>query len=703
MSRVSVNVALVLWLTSFTYAQQNASFEVSAAGWLPKNLASAVNLLQYNPGNYGANYAHDGAGFLEMNTSTPGGSVAQDVPVPPLPGQSYSFSVWLRAAPGVNSVSGTVALWGLGGTPESGLTNFTVGPAWMLVTAPLDVQSAGHTGLRAEIYMQTTGANLDADGALLIDTHLQNASFESSAAGWLPKNLASAVNLLQYNPGNYGANYAHDGAGFLEMNTSTPGGSVAQDVPVPPLPGQSYSFSVWLRAAPGVNSVSGTVALWGLGGTPESGLTNFTVGPAWMLVTAPLDVQSAGHTSLRAEIYMQTTGANLDADGATLRQGFTLVSFNSGLLQEAHQAIDQEAAQAGLGQSASSLHQIEAYAFVQQFPNDVDVYWSPPTGGHEVQGEIKRKYDVTGGPRSFLGLPTTDEPRTLDGSGRFNHFQNGSIFWTSHTGPMIVSGAIRDKWATLGWEHGELGYPVTDQVRWRTVDGSVDQFIAWNLYENGAIVTTKNVTDVARTAHITPDQLAFLVHRAADTAVHKLPDNIGLYPDVQVTAISGWEYDFFASKSRAITFKLHGFHDNGLLPDTEFYFWFALRFSLSKDPMALSDPWFRSLQVELLPDSVGVSVQGIAGWFVSGDDYKQSIENAFNKPTSFGQFPVTTYLDATQPVPPDDQVDLIIIDILTTAAGGIDFLVTPEPPIPGLPGSWVPLIQKKIDDFVESF
>jgi hypothetical protein len=228
----------------------------------------------------------------------------------------------LRAAPGVNSVSGTVALWGLGGTQESGATNFTVGSDWMLVTAPLDVQNPGHTSLRAEIYMQTTGANLDADGALLISPYLNNASFESSSAGWFANNLASAVNFQQYNPGNYGTNYAHDGSGFLEMNTSTPGGSVAQDVPgYYPQPGESYSFSVWLRAAPGVNSVSGTVALWGLGGAQESGATNFTVGSDWMLVTAPLDVQNPGHTSLRAEIYMQTTGANLDADGATLRVG----------------------------------------------------------------------------------------------------------------------------------------------------------------------------------------------------------------------------------------------------------------------------------------------------------------------------------------------------------------------------------------------
>ena len=183
---------------------QNASFESSSAGWRANNLASAVNLQQYGSSHYPPPFAcYDGYGFLEMNTSQAGGSVAQDVTIAPQPGQSYSFSVWLRAAPGVNSVSGSVALWGLGGTQENGSTSFTVGQEWTLVTAPLDVQNPGHTSLRAEIYMQTTGANFDADGAQLINAGLQNASFESSSAGWRANNLASAVNLQQYGSSHY--------------------------------------------------------------------------------------------------------------------------------------------------------------------------------------------------------------------------------------------------------------------------------------------------------------------------------------------------------------------------------------------------------------------------------------------------------------------------------------------------------------------
>ena len=168
--------------------------------------------------------------------------------------------------------------------------------------------------------------------ALIVANLLQNASFESSSAGWRANNLASAVNLQQYKSSHYPAPFSsYVGSGFLEMNTSQPGGSVAQDVTISTQPGQSFSFSVWLRAAPGQNPVSGSVALWGLGGTQENGSTNFTVGQAWTLVTAAVDVQNSGHTSLRAEIYMTTTGANFDACGAHVPLVATVPAPGAGL------------------------------------------------------------------------------------------------------------------------------------------------------------------------------------------------------------------------------------------------------------------------------------------------------------------------------------------------------------------------------------
>jgi hypothetical protein len=392
----------------------------------------------------------------------------------------------------------------------------------------------------------------------------------------------------------------------------------------------------------------------------------------------------------------------ITAKAAAAAEAEKAITAKAAAAAEAEKAITAKAAGAALGNAVSALQEIDPFTFLQQFQNG-EVCWSPSNGAHEVHGEIRRKYDMLRGPSGGLGLPTTDESGTPDGIGRFNHFDHGSIYWTPRTGPMAVMGSIREKWASLGWERGALGYPVTDGVRWRTVDPSVDQFITWNLFENGGIVSTKNLTAVAPTAHITPEQLKRLVHKAADVAVHQLPNNIGLYPDVQITHVSDWEGDFIASKRRAVTFKLHGFHDNGLLGDTEFYFWFALRFYLSIDAQSFTDPWFRSLQVELIPASVGVDIKGISGWFVSGDDYKHKIEDAFRQHSTIGgAFPVTTSFSNT-PGPPHDQVKLVIIDTITTASGGLDFLVSPEPAFPGTDGSFVPLIQQKINDFIDSF
>lgn len=67
------------------------------------------------------------------------------------------------------------------------------------------------------------------------------------------------------------------------------------------------------------------------------------------------------------------------------------------------------------------------------------------TAAFKVYGEIGKKYNSLGGPNGFLGVPLTDETGTPDGVGRYNHFKNGSIYWTPATQAHEVHGAIRDK------------------------------------------------------------------------------------------------------------------------------------------------------------------------------------------------------------------------------------------------------------------
>jgi outer membrane protein assembly factor BamB len=100
------------------------------------------------------------------------------------------------------------------------------------------------------------------------------------------------------------------------------------------------------------------------------------------------------------------------------------------------------------------------------------IYWSPNTGAHAIQGAIRTKWSSMGWETGPQGYPTTDETATPDGVGRFNHFSRAdgaSIYWSPNTGAHAIQGAIRDRWAALGWETGPLGYPSTDELT--TPDG----------------------------------------------------------------------------------------------------------------------------------------------------------------------------------------------------------------------------------------
>lgn len=94
------------------------------------------------------------------------------------------------------------------------------------------------------------------------------------------------------------------------------------------------------------------------------------------------------------------------------------------------------------------------------------VSWHPETNAHIVWGLIGERWLQIG--REQFGYPITDETATPDGSGRFNHFKavqlpdkaEASIYWHPNTGAHEVYGAIRAKWAEMGWERSPLGYPL---------------------------------------------------------------------------------------------------------------------------------------------------------------------------------------------------------------------------------------------------
>ncbi len=92
------------------------------------------------------------------------------------------------------------------------------------------------------------------------------------------------------------------------------------------------------------------------------------------------------------------------------------------------------------------------------------IIWGPATGAHDVRGAIRDRWAAIGWEKSPIGYPTTGEGVAGDGVGRFNHFQGGTIIWGPSIGAWDVQGAIRDRWAQLGWESGLLGYPTSGQL-----------------------------------------------------------------------------------------------------------------------------------------------------------------------------------------------------------------------------------------------
>lgn len=130
------------------------------------------------------------------------------------------------------------------------------------------------------------------------------------------------------------------------------------------------------------------------------------------------------------------------------------------------------------------------------------ISWHPTIGAHEVHGAILARWLETG--REQFGYPITDESPCPDNIGRFNHFTalqfpgppESSIYWSPTTGPHDVFGAIRDKWASLGFERGVLGYPLESEhdqpgggrvqrfqgglISWTPAGGPVEHFRAIN-------------------------------------------------------------------------------------------------------------------------------------------------------------------------------------------------------------------------------
>ncbi len=134
----------------------------------------------------------------------------------------------------------------------------------------------------------------------------------------------------------------------------------------------------------------------------------------------------------------------------------------TGAIRQKYEALGAEKGFLGypLTDELRSLDRVGRYIHFQ----GGSIYWSPTSDARAVYGGIRDKWNALMAERGVLRYPVTDELGSPDGVGRFVHFQRGSIYWTPRSGARMITGAIRDKWAGLGWERGFLGYPITDEM-----------------------------------------------------------------------------------------------------------------------------------------------------------------------------------------------------------------------------------------------
>lgn len=108
------------------------------------------------------------------------------------------------------------------------------------------------------------------------------------------------------------------------------------------------------------------------------------------------------------------------------------------------------------------------------------IHWSPASGAWETHGNIRDKWGSMGWENGFLGFPVTNQAPLARG-GAFNRFQGGQIYWSPGTGAREVRGSIFTTWGRHGWENGRLGYPTSDGLPTPRRAG------AYNTFEGGSI------------------------------------------------------------------------------------------------------------------------------------------------------------------------------------------------------------------------
>jgi hypothetical protein len=116
---------------------------------------------------------------LRLRSRVEGASFAQDIVQPQGIKPGDSFLLLSRLATDDSPALARLALWGLGGIEERGVTNVRlVDEQFNVISCQFDVRFPGHHGLRAEVYIDNAGASYHLDDVFLIRSLAKNGGFE---------------------------------------------------------------------------------------------------------------------------------------------------------------------------------------------------------------------------------------------------------------------------------------------------------------------------------------------------------------------------------------------------------------------------------------------------------------------------------------------------------------------------------------------
>ena len=146
-----------------------------------------------------------------------------------------------------------------------------------------------------------------------------NGGFEDGSAGW----VFNTKNRAVYTDNLASGARAHGGLRWLQWNSdSLSANTIYRDGPGV-AKGETVTARAFVRAKTPVN---GKLVVWGLGGTKEVAIKEFTAGPEWSEVRVKLTMANDGHTSTRCQFYLSTLGANLDVDDVAFYKGDAAVA-----------------------------------------------------------------------------------------------------------------------------------------------------------------------------------------------------------------------------------------------------------------------------------------------------------------------------------------------------------------------------------------